>query len=88
MPAFLCVHACGLLDKTLQVCCDWGKPFDLTDEEKGQFRQVVPLEVTGLKDVLCSNPHTAEVRRQLGGSSRGWCGAVRCGARRRVCRPV
>jgi hypothetical protein len=50
----------------LQVCCDWDKPFDLTDDEKAQFRKVLPLEVTGLKDVLCSGQRTAEVCRQCG----------------------
>lgn len=63
------------------MCSDWDKPFDLTDEEKGQFRQVVPLEVSGLQDVLCSNPHTAEVReRQHGGGRQQelvWCGVRR-----------
>jgi len=51
-----------------EVCCDWDKPFDLTEEEKQEFRQQVPLEVAGLQDVLCSQPHTAEVRVQ------GWGG--------------
>jgi hypothetical protein len=45
------------------VCCDWDKPFDLTDAEKEQFRQLLPHEVTGLKDVLCSQQHTAQVGR-------------------------
>lgn len=48
-----------------QVCSDWDKPFDLTDDEKAQFRQHVPHEVAGLKDVLCAQPHSAEVRAQL-----------------------
>lgn len=70
MSVPLCVHgsinhSVCLFLALLQVCSDWDKPFDLTDDEKGQFRQVVPLEVTGLKDVLCAKPHTAEVRARL-----------------------
>lgn len=52
----------------MQVCSDWDKPFDLTDDEKAQFRQHVPYTVTGLEDVLCAQPHAAEV----GGAVHSW----------------
>jgi hypothetical protein len=60
MPAHCFYPAC------LQVCSDWDKPFDLTEAEKEQFRQLLPHEVMGLRDVLCSQQHTAEVGRMEG----------------------
>ncbi|KAF8057745.1 Dzip1l [Scenedesmus sp. PABB004] len=43
-----------------EAVADWDKPFDLSPEEKAEFRALLPHDVPGRPGVLCARPRRAE----------------------------